>query len=111
MLYFKIFYRSETIALKPANQHLWLSLEGTSFYFNHIMRTVGTAAIPGGKGQWLQKFFRFGLISKGVVYCLLGLLTFMAAIGLTTDKASKRDAFNFIYQQPFWKVFLALVSV
>jgi hypothetical protein len=77
---------------------------------NVIMRTVSTPAFST-KEQWLQKFFRFGLISKGVVYCLLGLLTVMAAIGLSTDKASKKDAFNFIYAQPFGKVLLALVAI
>jgi hypothetical protein len=75
------------------------------------MRTVSTAAIPGEKEQWMQKFFRFGLISKGLVYCLLGLLTFMTAIGLSTEKASKKDAFNFIYEQPFGKILLALIAI
>lgn len=93
------------------NHRFVIHFAGHIFLFHTIMKTVGAAAIPREKGQWLQKFFRFGLISKGVVYCLLGLLTFMAAIGLSTDKASKRDAFTFIYQQPFGKVLLALVAV
>jgi hypothetical protein len=61
--------------------------------------------------QWLDKFFRFGIISKGIVYCLLGLLTVMAALGLGGKKASKADTFNFIYEQPFGKILLSLVAL
>lgn len=75
------------------------------------MRSARMAAIPGLKKQWLEKFFRFGLISKGFVYCLLGLLTSLAAVGMSVEKASKKDAFNFIYQQPFGKLLLALIAL
>src|SRR5688572_11247020 len=73
-----------------------------------------SAILPAGvrsKEQWLQKFFRFGLVSKGVVYCLLGILTTMAAVGLGKDKASKKDAFNFLYEQPFGKILLLLIAI
>jgi hypothetical protein len=42
---------------------------------------------------------RAGLVSKGVVYCLLGALAFMAAFeigGRSDDDASKKGVFNFI---------------
>jgi hypothetical protein len=75
------------------------------------MRTTITASVMNSKAQWLEKFFRFGLISKGVVYCLLGILTVMAAVGLSGEKASKTDAFNLIYEQPLGKILLAIVAL
>jgi hypothetical protein len=70
-----------------------------------------SAAIPQSKEKWLEKFFRLGYISKGIVYCLLGILTVMAAIGLNDGNASKEDAFNFILEQPFGRVLLAIIAL
>lgn len=63
------------------------------------------------KEEWFEKFFRFGLISKGIVYCLLGILTVMTAVGLRGDNAGKEEAFKMIYDQPFGKILLALLSL
>jgi hypothetical protein len=75
------------------------------------MKTISTPSIPHSKEQWLEKFFRFGLVSKGVVYCLLGVLSVLAAIGLRGKNASKTDAFNFIYDQPFGKILLITIAL
>jgi hypothetical protein len=72
---------------------------------------MSTTSIPDSKERWLERFFRLGLISKGVVYCLLGILTVLAAVGISGEKASKTDTFNFIYEQPFGKVLLALIAI
>jgi hypothetical protein len=61
------------------------------------------------KEKWLERFFRFGLISKGIVYCVLGLLAVMTALGLSREKASKKEAFQFIYEQPFGQFLLGIV--
>jgi hypothetical protein len=56
---------------------------------------ISQSAIPSS----VTPIARAGLISKGVVYCLLGLLAFMAAfeIGGTSDKdASKKGVFDLI---------------
>src|SRR3989337_1846698 len=64
-----------------------------------------------GKEDWFEKFLRFGLIAKGVVYCLLGILTVMTAVGLRGDNTGKTEAFQMIYKQPFGKIILALLAI
>jgi hypothetical protein len=64
------------------------------------------------KGEkWTETFARFGIISKGIVYCLVGVLTFMAALGMRGENASKNEAFKLIYEQPFGKILLIIVAV
>jgi hypothetical protein len=60
--------------------------------------------------KWTEKFARFGIVSKGVVYCLIGVLTTLAAIGLRGQKASKNEAFKVIYEQPFGKILLLIIA-
>lgn len=75
------------------------------------MNDIRPAMIDESKEQWFQRFFRFGLIAKGVVYCLMGVLAFMAVAGLSQEKASKTQVLGFIYDQPFGVILLILVSV
>jgi hypothetical protein len=63
------------------------------------------------KEKWIEKFARFGIVSKGIVYCLIGVLTTMAALGLRGDKASKEDAFKVIYAQPLGQVLLIVIAL
>jgi hypothetical protein len=75
------------------------------------MNDVGMPLMQDSKEQWLEKFFRFGLVSKGVVYCVLGLLAMMTALGLSRERASKKEAFEFIYDQPFGQILLVIVVI
>ena len=75
------------------------------------MTRIISASFTPEKKEWFEKFLRFGFISKGVVYCLLGILTVMAAIGLRGDNGSKEQAFKLIYDQPFGKVILAILTI
>jgi hypothetical protein len=69
------------------------------------------SAVPVGKEAWFEKFLRFGFISKGIIYCLMGVLAVLAAAGLGAKNPSKGEAFEVIYEQPFGKVILALLVV
>lgn len=71
--------------------------------------TFGTGA--GKKDKMFENFLRFGLISKGVIYCLLGVLAVLAAAGLRSEDASKAEAFKLIYEQPFGKVILIMLAI
>jgi hypothetical protein len=63
------------------------------------------------KDRLLQKFARFGLVSKGIVYCLMGLLTILTAMGLSGNKGDKTGAFQFVYDQPFGKILLLAIAI
>lgn len=63
------------------------------------------------KEKWTDRFFRFGLICKGIVYCLIGLITVLAALGLSREEAGKEDVLKFLYDQPFGRVLLIFISL
>ena len=67
-------------------------------------------ALQKGKRKWFEKFFRFGLICKGVVYCITGVLATLAAIGFGGSKASKSKIFALIYEQPFGLILISAVA-
>jgi hypothetical protein len=70
---------------------------------------TGISISHGKKG--FEKFARFGIISKGVVYCLMGILTVLTALGLHALKGSKTEAMQVIYRQHFGKFLLAVIGI
>lgn len=70
--------------------------------------------IPSPRPEWITRFARIGLIAKGIVYCLVGTLAFMAAFeigGRSEEEAGKSGVFRFILEQPYGKVLLGLVAI
>jgi hypothetical protein len=69
--------------------------------------------VPSPPPKWIISFARIGLFAKGVVYCLIGLLAFMAAFelnGSSESKADKQGVFQFVLEQPFGKVILIVIA-
>lgn len=67
--------------------------------------------VPNTSPAWVSRFAKTGLVAKGIVYCLLGFLSFMAAFGLGGQKADKQYTVNFLYEQPFGKIILVLIAI
>lgn len=70
--------------------------------------------VPAPPPAWVKGFARIGLIAKGIVYCLVGMLAFMAAFelrGSTEKGADKTGVFRFILDQPMGKVMLGIIGV
>ena len=63
------------------------------------------------KENWFEKFARFGLVSKGIVYCLMGIISVLAAFGLSQENGDKTEAFKLIYGQPFGQVLLVTIAL
>lgn len=62
---------------------------------------------------WVTTIARTGLVAKGVVYCLLGLIAFMAAFDIAGDsnkQATKEGVFNLVQQQAGGKIILGLIA-
>ena len=62
---------------------------------------------------WIKPLAVTGLISKGVVYCLLGILAFMAAFeisGRTDDNADKEGVLQFVQERTGGNIILALLA-
>ena len=72
-----------------------------------------SANLPSTQPQWVIRFAEVGLLAKGVVYCLIGVLAFMAAFeigGRSERTVTKQGVFRFILRQPFGQLLLVLVA-
>jgi hypothetical protein len=69
---------------------------------------TGRAAAGATGREWLA---RAGLVGRGVLYLLLGVLAFRLAIGLPTDEATdKQGALELLVEQPTGMALLAATS-
>lgn len=75
------------------------------------MNTQDVSNMVRNKSDWFKGYFRFGLISKGIVYCLTGVIATMAAVGFSKDKAGKSEIFQLIYEQPFGRILLSIIAL
>lgn len=75
------------------------------------MSGISSALNNESKEKWFEKFARFGLVSKGIVYCLMGILSVLAAFGLSQENGDKVEAFKLIYDQPFGQVILIIIAL
>ena len=66
--------------------------------------------ISRGLDDWLTKGARFGLIAKGGVYALVGILAIQAALGPTGRVGGSKEAVQYLGSQPFGQALLVLVG-
>jgi hypothetical protein len=81
--------------------------------YRHMILTVACMSISTNapKQEWFEKFFRFGLLCKGVVYCISGILASLAAVGFGGGKTSKSEVFKLIYEQPFGLILISTIAL
>lgn len=60
---------------------------------------------------WIEPVARIGYGAKGVVYCLIGLIAVLAAIGMRRGVADQRGVMKTLLAQPFGKVMLLAMAV
>src|SRR5688572_32322052 len=64
------------------------------------------------RGQsWIEPVARVGYAAKGTVYCLVGVIAVMAAIGMRQGVADQRGVMKALLAQPFGKVMLLAMAV
>jgi hypothetical protein len=65
------------------------------------------------RDKWIELAARVGLIALGVVYLLIGVLTFMATMELRrdTDKGKVTQVLQWIWALPFGKAMLAVTTL
>ena len=71
---------------------------------------IGSNAVAQSE-KLLIKFSRIGIASKGVIYCILGILSFLAAIGYKKSKIGKGEVFSTILDQAFGKTLLIILTI
>ncbi len=60
---------------------------------------------------WLERLARFGYISKGIVYAVVGFLALQAAVGSGGKTTDSQGALQEIVKQPFGQILLALIAI
>ena len=61
--------------------------------------------------DWIERLARMGYAAKGVVYLLIGVLSFLAAVDARGQAAGSDGAFRSVLGQPYGKPLLVLVAV
>lgn len=61
--------------------------------------------------SWIEKGARFGHLTKGILYGLMGALALQVALGTGGQVAGGREAAHVVEQQPFGKVLLVLLAI
>ncbi len=68
-------------------------------------------ALGGVGGNWADDAARIGLMARGLVYIVMGLILASVAAGNRSDRPSTRGAIGAISERPFGKVLLVVVIV
>ncbi len=64
--------------------------------------------------SYIKPIAQAGLLAKGIVYCLLGVLAFMAAFNLagqSTNNTDKEGVFSFIQKQAGGQIMVAIIAL
>ncbi len=59
----------------------------------------------------LKNIARTGLVAKGIIYAIIGVLTFMAAFNMGGEKAGKLQVLDFLEKQTFGKILLIVIGI
>jgi hypothetical protein len=77
-----------------------------------MLSNVLTETVKAHTPAWVETLARLGYAALGVVYCLMGTLTAMAAFGFRGgEQADQKDSFRFLLRQPGGKVLLGAVAL
>ncbi len=74
----------------------------------------GSIAAKGrraGQSRWVERLGRAGLVAKGVLYAVVGVLAIDVAVGAREKNADKDGALRAIAAQPYGKVLLAVLAL
>jgi hypothetical protein len=70
--------------------------------------------VPSPPPEWIKNFAKVGLTAKGIVYCLIGIIAFMAAFELGGNSKSgsgKTGVFQFLLDASYGKILLGLIAI
>src|SRR5687768_2366373 len=73
-----------------------------------------TAEVAAGKvkhSPWVERAGRFGLLAKGLLYAIVGLLAIQIPLGLGGETTDRQGALRTVAQEPFGEVLLLALAV
>tara|TARA_R100000935_G_scaffold43442_1_gene65881 strand:+ start:422 stop:1204 length:783 start_codon:yes stop_codon:yes gene_type:complete len=59
----------------------------------------------------LKNIARTGLVAKGIIYAIIGILTFLAAFNMGGQKTGKLQVIDFLEKQTFGKILLIVIAL
>ena len=74
----------------------------------------GTIAAKGrraGQSPWVERLGRLGLVAKGVLYAVVGILAIKVALGGREESPDKEGALTAIAEQPFGRGLLVVLAL
>lgn len=72
--------------------------------------TIAAKGRRAGRSPWVEPLGRLGLVAKGVLYAVIGLLAIQVARGGREESPDKGGALRAIAEQPFGKGLLVLLA-
>lgn len=72
--------------------------------------TTGPRTSPGN-GDWKETLGRVGLVGRGVMYSIIGMLAIQLALGDASEDASSSGAIEWLAEQPFGKFLLVALTI
>jgi Domain of Unknown Function (DUF1206) len=73
--------------------------------------TIATKGRRAGRSPWVERLGRLGLVAKGALYAVVGILAIKVALGGREESPDREGALQTIAQQPFGKGLLVLLAV
>ena len=73
--------------------------------------TIAAKGRRAGQSAWVERFGRAGLVAKGLLYAVVGILAVKVALGGREESPDKNGALNAIAQQPFGRGLLILLAL
>ena len=70
-----------------------------------------TQARNAANGDWKETMGRVGLVGRGVMYAVIGMLAIQLALGNASEEASNSGAIEWIAQQPLGKFLLVALTI
>jgi hypothetical protein len=73
--------------------------------------TIAAKGRRAGRSPWVERLGRVGLVAKGVLYAVVGILAVKVALGGREESPDKDGALNTIAQQPFGRGLLIVLAL
>ena len=73
--------------------------------------SIAARSRRAGKSPWVERLGRAGLVAKGALYVVVGILAINVALGAREESPDKGGALRTIAEQPFGKALLVLLAL
>ncbi|MGZ8783912.1 MAG: DUF1206 domain-containing protein, partial [Gaiellaceae bacterium] len=73
--------------------------------------TIAAKGRRAGQSPWVERLGRAGLVAKGVIYGVVGILAIQVAVGGREKSPDKEGALSAIAEQPFGRGLLGLLAL